>query len=262
MDQKKLKRYVAALKDRGEAYMEQVLGRYAEEGMDLIQSNAPSGDPELGDYSSDLAVREVSAQRIVFGLIYEGKVKVVKGESLDPATTLLYVKPIIKDKSKIGKAMSVLAQYSPFTMQTWPKTLMHKRGFLVYRQVRAKDVIRERARIDKVLPMILDGLKKAGTSFVRDDFNIDDIVAVDDLGMKILRRETAIFGGKGAHWRPSLRELRSSGIIDDIVKDKAIHGILSDVTDKWRRYKKGRGKISMADVSEMVEFHNKIVEGL
>lgn len=262
MDQKKLKRYVASLKDRGEAYMNQVLARYVEEGMELVQSNAPSGDPEFGNYSSDLVVKEVSAQVIAYAIVYQGRARAVKGKDLDPATTLLYVKPIVNDKSKVGRAMAVLAQYSPFTMQTWPKSLMHERGVLAYRTVRAKDVDRENVRIGKVLPGILTQLRKAGSSFVRDDFKMDDIVAVDDIGMKILKRETTFFGGRGAHWRPSLRELRSSGTIDGIVKDQSIHGILSDVTDKWRRYKRSRGKISMNDVANIVEFHNKIVEGL
>lgn len=256
-DRKLLERYVKDLKRRSMAMVRFVLHRVARRALNEIVSRIPN-DPDLDDYGKQLGVYMVKGKEIAFAILHSGQVPSKKLGDLDAETTVLYIKPIVRGKSKNAKVYRAMEMFSPFTLSTWPGVMPKDKAFVVYREVRKDEVNRVRRRNLKEQHKIRKVLEQNGVKVKKEDFEIKDVLAVRDLTFRILRRELGIGMRKLPAWRPGIEAAKQEPA-KIMERDEVLRTLLDPSYRGWHNLGRARNKVNPKDLEDIQEFQDKVL---
>jgi hypothetical protein len=162
-----------------------------------------------GEYRDSLELVDVGDG--VFAVRAKNKAKRVS--EIDSQATALYVRPKSRRVLRLHPEIGVLAQHSPWTMDTLPFFPSRRHAIVVSRTVRRSELehIVEDRKKDRA--MWKSELERLG---VRPKVKLEippKARVLPDVAFEALRIEFGLAGKDSrAHWRPALRALASQGI--------------------------------------------------
>lgn len=246
------------LKARVRSVEKEIVKSISENALEGIKRRAPK-DPKLGEYQKGLTNNAIEDQ-VGYAILFRGKIE--KGASRSNKTTLLYIKPIERAIGKWAKVFTILEDYGPFALDTWPVKIPQNRAFIAYRDVKANQVDIVRNKNLRQADDISLKLRNAGIRLSRSDFNVnsDKLDIVEDLAFKVTRKEKGLGGEKAhPHWKPSLQEAKSSSSLNAIKQNQDIVKALSDPNFRgWKKLGKIGSRVSLDDLQQIRKFQKLI----
>lgn len=261
---KDLERFMTKeLKPRVLAVKKEILKSISQNALEGIKARAPHQG--LDHYEQDLVNAGMPGDdHCLYAVLYRGK-PVEKGEGKDHKVTLLYIR---SKKRKVGKwagVFRVLAEYGPFTLDTWPVQIPQALGMIYYRTADEHFVKHIRDKNVSHAVEIVSKLKSAGVRLTVSDFtvNADKLDIIEDIAFKVARLEKGLGGAKAyPHWRPGIEASRSTDSLNKIKDNEDIIKTLSDPNFQgWKKLGKIRDKVSPKDIDDIEKFQKLIGVG-
>jgi hypothetical protein len=162
-----------------------------------------------GRYRNSLELVEVGEGSYAI----QAKSKAKKVSEVDAEATVLYVRPKSRRAVRLHPEIGVLAQYSPWTMDTLPFFPSRRYAKVISRTVRRSelDAVKEDRKRDESLWK--SELQRLG---IRPEVKLSvspKARVLPDVAFEALRIEFGLGGKQSrAHWRPALRALAREGI--------------------------------------------------
>ena len=211
-------------------------------------------------YRDSLVVVEVAVGGNDYAYAVRSNPEAKKVDKVDVSNTLLYV----RSRSRLTKpdpAVQVLEKYGPWTMDTLPFTPMSTKATIVSKRVAEATVlkIRKARRKDeyKWRPELLSVGKAVAPA---RSARIKLPSAVPDVGYAAFRMEFGIGEKPIPHWRPTLQELKTTGI-KKMARNPKIKMLFTNPSfTGWKRWEKihTASKIRPGEARKFVPFQRKL----
>lgn len=219
----------------------------------------PNG-PDQAVYRNSLDVVEVSVGGNDYAYAVRSNPGAVGTSKVDAPNTLLYVRSRPR-LTRPDPAVQVLEQYNPWTMDTLPFTPDGTKAIVTSKKVAGNTVtkIRKARRKDeyKWRPALLS-VGKAVTSSRTS--RIKTPKAVPDIGYAAFRLEFGLGEKPAPHWRPTLQDLKTSGI-KRMARNPKIKMLFTNASfTGWKRWEKihTASKIRPGEARKFVPFQRKL----
>jgi len=252
------------LHDRVTGMQRGVVNSIAQSAMVGVQNKAPSQDPELGNYSDDFELVMLSDKKqISYGFVYKGKM--ISSSEQDVDTTVLDVRPVVKKIGRWSLVFSIMGEYGPFTLNTWPLKIPKDKAHIIFRSVskaEAKEIESRNLREVNELRLALatTGIRVSLSEFgsVRNKLDIKK-----NMAFTVMRKELGIGVKATPHWRPGIRQGRSSGAISKAIQNSDVVRSMMDMRYQgWKELGMISETVSKADLSDLAEFQSEIIKGV
>ena len=227
IDKKKMAKLAKEAPRRADALCRVALREIARDALEQIQELAPSDDPDTEGYADELDVYQV-AKKVSFAILHSGKNPPRKVADLDPATTVLDIRPASRSTKKTAFVFRALAHFGPFTVETWPPVVLKDDTFVVHRRVRADEVQRVKLKNQKDQDAIATVLRDNGIAYKKGETKVADVEAISDLQFQVIRKEFGLGVKANPHWRPALKRVHMKAVIKKLEKDKRLFRALLD----------------------------------
>jgi hypothetical protein len=217
-------------------------------------------NPDYESYRNSLDVVEVTVggENYVYALRSNPAYK--KTTKIDAPNTLLYVRSRPR-LTKPDPAVQILEKYNPWTMDTLPFTPKSTKATIISKKVAEATVgkIRKSRRRDeyKWRPELLS-VGQAVTSSRTS--RIKTPSAVPDIGYAAFRLEFGIGEKPIPHWRPTLQDLKTSGI-KKMTRSPKIKMLFTNPSfTGWKRWEKihTASKIRPSEARKFLPFQRKL----
>lgn len=160
-------------------------------------------------------------------------------------------------------AMTILADYSPWTLETLPYPPDPKTADIISRRVSRREVTKVTKARRRDLPAVRRLLKSAGIRMgdLRASTRAQGVLSMPDTAFESLRLEFGLGGVPSKpHWRKAILKLALRGGVGRIAKKKEFCRALLDPSfQRWRQWllQKGRG-VSSAQARKYVPFQKRL----
>jgi hypothetical protein len=230
------RRFVGEWEKRVGAVREQLTYQAAKELEEEVRRRMPGGGA-WRRYRQSLQTVKVTGtgpRESAYAVRVNPKARAVK--RMDAPRTVLYVRP----KGRFPRPeIAVLAEFSPWTLDTIPFTPSPASAVLISRRVRMDEVI-EVARLRREEQSEWrKRLELAGYQAPRKKLLTVSrrLKAIPDVAFEAIRLEFGLGGGRlQSHWRPALRSIVSRGIVGIIRREKLGRALRSGFLG-WKKWK-------------------------
>jgi len=242
----------------------QVVKSIAQSAMEGVQMKAPSQDPDLENYTNDFELVQLDGGKdVAYGFVYKGGP--ISSSEQDTATTVLDVRPIEKKVGRWSLIFSIMGEYGPFTLNTWPLKIPKDRAYIVFRTVSKGEVAEIEERNQRDANSIRLALAATGMRVTLHDFGTvrNELSIEKDMAFTVMRKELGIATRASPHWRPGIRSARSGNSIDRAINDKDVRRSMSDMKYQgWSGLGMMSETVSKADLKDIDDFQGKIIKGV
>jgi hypothetical protein len=187
----------------------------------------------------------------------------VQVAAADVPSTLIYVSAK-KGFRRIPKAVKILEEHSPWTVDLMPIQPDPKTANIVSRKVNPKAVEKVKRMRTRDRAVWRRKLNEAGLRETRKDTQLKvnrQMRAIPDVAFDSIRLEFGIGGiGSKPHWRPAILKLASGGGAGMIAKKQEfVRAMTSPSFQAWRNWPtKVSGRVSAMDLVRYVPFEKKL----
>jgi hypothetical protein len=245
-------------KQRLQHWQKQVVYKSAEYTRDRVLAGIPATS-EYKLYRDSLEVARITGMdKLGSGYSVRVPIKKRKAKGIDPAKSLLYVKPT-RTLSRKRRTIQILAEHSPWTIDTLPFWPSRKDAKVIVRRASAKEVTEISKKLKRTGKLTWKkALSKAG---LRPTLKLPrDAKIVPDLAFSAIRLE---FGQGGTqpkpHWRPSIRSLVTE-MLPRLDNSSELRTMLLAPTSKgWKNWPtRTKGSISSRMAESYIPFMKRL----
>lgn len=189
--------------------------------------------------------------------------KMVRAARESQEDMVIYVAAKPNLMQALPESVKILADYSPWTLETLPYPPDPKTADIISRRVSRREVIKVTKARRRDLPSVRRMLSLAGirVADMRTSMRGRGIAALPDIAFESLRLEFGLGGAPSKpHWRRAILKLALRGGVGRIAKKKELFRALSDLSfRRWRQWlvEKGRG-ISPVQARKYVPFEKRL----
>jgi hypothetical protein len=219
---------------------------------------------EWSAYRASLDIAKVTGTpRDLFAYTLRSNMRDRRVRQVDAPKTVLYV----RSKNRLRRVkpeIEILEKYSPWTLQTIP--FMPKRGdaLVITRRVSKREIVAIEKKRLKDRPKWRRELDREGHREVKKDNKLkfpQKAHGMPDVAFEVLRLEFGLGGVKGKpHWRPSIRQLKTTGFKSMLRRDRSLKRVFTDPTFRgWKRWPpKTRNKVRIGEARNYLPFQKKL----
>jgi hypothetical protein len=233
--------------------------------MEGVQMKAPREDPDLENYTNDFELVQLdSGKDISYGFVYKGG-PISSSAEQDTDTTVLEVMPIKKKVGRWSLIFSIMGEYGPFTLNTWPLKIPKDRAYISFRNVSKAEVKNIEERNQREANDIRLALSKTGMRVSLHDFGTvtNSLDIKKDMAFTVMRKELGIATRATPHWRPGIRTAKSGNSVNRAINDMEVQKSMSDMNYQgWKGLGMMSETVSNSDIKEIEEFQDKIIKGV
>lgn len=251
------------LNSRMEAVKRKIVQSVVQNTLAGVQKRAPRDIEGMEHYARDLSYRRIKSKKEPgSAIVYVGKPE--EAATKNPRTTALYIRDMAEGKGgKWGEIFSILREYEPFSLYTWPAKIPKDKAFVVYRLTSDREVERIKEKNITDSDEISLRIVRAGINLKQSDFMVPlkgQFEVMRDASYTILRVEYGVGGEKHRpHWRPALKEVKREGQIKNIVSSPDIQKTVSDPRFQgWRNMGMEGEEISPQSLVHTKTFQEKL----
>lgn len=252
------------LHGRLEGVKRKVVQSIAHSAMGGVQMKAPSQDPDLENYTEDFELVQLdSSKDVAYGFVYKGGP--ISSAEQDTARTVLDVKPIEKKVGRWSLIFSIMGEYGPFTLNTWPLKIPKDKAYIIFRNVSKAEVKEIEERNQREANDIRLALAATGLRVSLHDFGTarNDLDIEKDMAFTVMRKELGIATRAAPHWRPGIRTARAGNSVDRAINDKDVQKSMSDMNYQgWKGLGMMSETVSNSDIKDIEDFQDKIIKGV
>lgn len=253
---RKTEALVRQLPARGKALRSNVAYRVAHTVKERVLHYMPGGD-EFRPY------RESLKERVVAGRpgadVFLVRSEAARADSVDPASTLFYVRPKTRRRARMGRAVEVLARFGPWTASTLPFLPTRRQATVVFRRVTAREVRGVAKQREDDAPRWRRALARAGVRAPSKPpmaWASAPAGVVPDVAFEALALEFGPLHPR-PHWRPALREAVRG--VNSLHRSRELVKLLTDTADTgWKRITPRLRRVRSLELRKYVAFQRRL----
>ena len=258
--------YVNQLVERKEALLRAIPYIAACETLKGLKLRIPSKD-QYRAYRESLVLSRVTGLKSSKEAAYvvRSDIKARRVGKLERDKVVLYVRAKSARPARTPKAIQILIDMGPWTIDTMPFWPPGGKAVVVKRKVSKREVADIRKKQQKAKIKVRAALMKVGRRLGNKKAStMGDLKgggkAIPDVAMQALSLE---FGGDGERavpaWRESLIFSKSLGLKTAVRRYRQLHELMYDPRSKrWRKWPEVKDEISQSDLGDYVAFQKKL----
>ncbi len=258
--------YVAQMQDRKEALLRAIPYIAANEALKGLMLRIPSKD-EYRAYRESLQLCEVKGLKASKEAAYliRSDIKARRTGKLERDKVVLYVRAKTARPSSTPKAIQILIDMGPWTIDTMPFWPPAGKALVIKRKVSKREVADIRKKQEKQKLKVKSALMKVGRRLGNKKAStMGDLKAtgkaIPDVAMQALSLE---FGGDGTRavpaWRESLIFAKSIGLKTAARRYRRLYEMMYDPRSKrWKNWPEVEGEVSQSELGDYVAFQKKL----
>lgn len=255
-DGKKTQALVRQLPERGRALRANVAYRVAHMVVERVRHYMPGGD-ELRSYRDSLKERAVAGTPSSDVFLVRSEAS--RTESVDPASTLFFIRPRKRRRARMARAVEVLARFGPWTASTLPFLPTRRQASVVFRRVTAREVRGVAKQREEDAPRWRRALARAGvraTAKAPMTWAKAPSGVIPDVAFEALALEFGPLHPR-PHWRPALRDAVRS--VSSLHRNRELVKLLTDPADTgWKRATPRLRRVRSLELRKYVAFQRRL----
>lgn len=212
----------------------------------------------IEDYKNRLVIAEMRQRKKRSWFAIAALAKSPGNAEFDGRTTLLNVVPRFKNGLGADPVTEILANYGPWTIDTIPFIPSVRQAAVVISAVKADEIVKV-ANVNLANSGNVSALMSRYNLAFEPRFVVwKKLRVVPDWAVEAVKIEYGLSENSKAHWRPTLKWMRSQGI-RELSKTKVLTRVWFDPSfTGFKNKKRVQIKLTETELKEIQEFQNKI----